>query len=165
MTITRIDHRRVLFQEIENHLLHDITPSNFLNSIRKRGDSKAHPFIMLYRLIETKQSPQHHPEGSVWNHTLLVTNEAAKVKNKNKDPKVFMWAALLHDIGKPPTTRTRKGKITSYDHDKVGADLAKEFVSEFTDDKDLIKRFGLLSDTICIFFMLTRTCPLQTSRV
>ena len=99
---------------------------------------------MLYRLIETKQPPQYHPEGSVWNHTLLVTNEAAKVKDKSKDPKVFMWAALLHDIGKPPTTRTRKGKITSYDHDKVGAELANEFLSEFTDDKDFIKKVSAL---------------------
>lgn len=144
MTVARIDHRRVLFQEIEHHLLHDITPSDFLNSIIERGDFKAHPFIMLYRLIETKQPPQHHPEGSVWNHTLLVTNEAAKVKDKSKDPKVFMWAALLHDIGKPPTTKTRKGKITSYDHDKVGAELANEFLSEFTNDKDFIKKVSAL---------------------
>jgi len=73
-----------------------------------------------------------------------VTNEASKVKDKSKDPKVFMWAALLHDIGKPLTTRTRKGKITSYDHDKVVAELANEFLSEFTDDKDFIEKVSAL---------------------
>ncbi len=71
----------------------------------------------------TGQSPQHHPEGSVWNHTLLVVDEAAKIKEQSADPRTFMWAALLHDLGKPSTTMRRKSKITSYDHDKVGAQL------------------------------------------
>ncbi len=38
-----------------------------------------------------------------------------------------MWGALLHDLGKAPTTKIRKGKITSYDHDKVGAELVRNF--------------------------------------
>jgi putative nucleotidyltransferase with HDIG domain len=40
-----------------------------------------------------------------------------------------MWAALLHDIGKPATTKIRKGRITAYDHDKVGAELTRDFLS------------------------------------
>ena len=58
----------------------------------------------------------------------------AIVKVKSKNPTVFMWAALLHDIGKPSTTKVRKNKITSYDHDKIGAKLSKEFLSAFTAD-------------------------------
>jgi hypothetical protein len=42
-----------------------------------------------------------------------------------------MWSALLHDIGKPSTTRNRKGKITSYDHDKAGEELCFEFLQYF----------------------------------
>lgn len=84
---------------------------------------------MLARLMETPQSPKYHPEGSVWNHTLLVLDEAAKVKSKSSRPQWFMWAALLHDIGKPDTTRTRKGKITSYGHELRGAVLARQFFS------------------------------------
>lgn len=65
---------------------------------------------MLHRLKGTEQSLLHHPEGDVWNHTLLVVDEAANVKNKSTDAAVFMWAALLHDIGKPDTT-TKPGKV------------------------------------------------------
>jgi putative nucleotidyltransferase with HDIG domain len=89
---------------------------------------------MLHELKGTKQSPQHHPEGDVWRHTLLVVDAAAKEKGQSKNALAFMWAALLHDMGKPSTTRVRKGKITSYDHDKVGAELSRKFLSEFTDD-------------------------------
>jgi hypothetical protein len=55
-----------------------------------------------------------------------------------------MWSALLHDIGKPDTTRIRKGKITSYDHDKVGERLCIDFLEYFTRDKEFIKEVSAL---------------------
>ena len=94
---------------------------------------------MLYKLKETEQSPIHHPEGNVWNHTMLVLDWAAKLKNKSQNEKVFMWAALLHDIGKAETTKNKKGKITAYNHETVGADLCVKFLQEFTTDKNFIK--------------------------
>lgn len=90
---------------------------------------------MLRKLEPTPQSPVHHPEGNVWNHTLLVVDEAARRREESGDPRAFMWAALLHDIGKPPTTRIHKERITAYDHDKVGARMTQEFLSALTDDR------------------------------
>ena len=55
-----------------------------------------------------------------------------------------MWAALLHDIGKPDTTKVRKGRITSYDHDELGAKISKEFLEEYTNDEDFIKKVCLM---------------------
>lgn len=87
---------------------------------------------MLFALANIRQSPRHHPEGNVWNHTLMVLDEAASRKEKAvAGSRVFMWAALLHDIGKAETTKIRKGKITAYDHDKVGASMARDFLQEF----------------------------------
>ncbi|WRR95120.1 HDIG domain-containing protein [Sinanaerobacter sp. ZZT-01] len=88
----------------------------------------------------TKQSPLYHPEGSVWNHTMLVIDEAAKRKKQSRNPSVFMWAALLHDIGKPSTTKIKKGKIISYKHDIAGAELAYNFLSAFTKDTHFINQ-------------------------
>lgn len=127
-----------LYISIEEHLLHDFRPSDYLKKICSTSSFQQYPFDMLYKLNTTKQSPKYHGEGSVWNHTLLVVDEAAKIKMKSKNPKVLMWAALLHDIGKPSTTKKRKGRITSYDHDKVGSELSKEFLSCFTQDKNFI---------------------------
>ncbi len=123
-----------LYTEINSHILNDEKPSIYLNEIYNIPIFSQYPFDMLYKLKTTEQSPKHHPEGNVWNHTLLVVDEAAKVKSKSKKHDVFMWAALLHDIGKPSTTKNKKGKITSYNHDKVGSKLAKNFLNEFTDD-------------------------------
>lgn len=128
-----------LFDEMNTHLLEDGQPSEYFNGISELPLLTEHPFSMLDRLKQTKQSPQHHPEGNVWNHTMLVVDEAARVKEKSKNPRVFMWAALLHDIGKPEATRNRKGKITSYNHDKIGANLVQEFLVEYTDDSYFIE--------------------------
>ena len=99
---------------------------------------------MLQKLKSTEQSSVHHPEGNVWNHTLLVVDQAAKRKNESKDAAIFMWAALLHDIGKPSATKIRKGKITAYDHDTVGAKLSRDFLSEFTEESDFIEKVASL---------------------
>lgn len=134
------DNKLLLLNEINNHILLEEQPSIFLNSILNTKIFKEHPFLMLYRLKDTEQSPIHHPEGNVWNHTMLVVDCAAKQKNKSKDKKVFMWAALLHDIGKAETTKNKKGKITAYNHESVGADLCVKFLQEFTTNDKFIKK-------------------------
>ena len=130
----------IVFQQMETQLLQSEHPSTYFNSLLGQPWFQEEPFKNLYQLSKTEQSPIHHPEGDVWTHTMLVVNEAAKNRDKSSNPRVFMWAALLHDIGKGKTTKYRKGHITSYDHDKVGEDLTKEFLSQFTKDQEFIKQ-------------------------
>lgn len=135
---------RLLFLELDRHLLQDNKPSQFLESLTDCPDMKEHPFSMLLKLRQTEQNPVYHPEGSVWNHTLLVVDRAAEIRGSSREPRAFMWAALLHDIGKPDTTRLRKGKLTSYDHDRIGAKLSSDFLSAFTEDREFIERVSNL---------------------
>ena len=128
------------FKEIDMHLLKDDQPSFYFIELFSTSINNQYPFNMLNDLKKTDQSPKHHPEGSVWNHTMLVLDEAAKVKEQSTDTRVFMWAALLHDIGKPGTTKIRKGRITAYDHDLLGAELAGRFLHEFTDDQAFVTK-------------------------
>lgn len=130
---------RNLYGEITMHLLHDEMPSQYFNTIDKEPFFQRYPFDMLEKLKDTKQSPIHHPEGNVWNHTILVIDKATQVKHKSKHPAAFMWAALLHDIGKPSTTKQRGDKVTAYDHDKVGSKLVRKFLKELTDDHGFIQ--------------------------
>ncbi len=133
-----------IFHEIETHLLEDNQPSGYLNSVSRTPVFEQYPLVMINNLKNAEQSPKHHPEGNVWNHTMLVVDEAAKVKEISGDSKVFMWAALLHDIGKPDTTKIRNGRITSYDHDKVGADLTRKFLAEYVKDNVFIEKVAEL---------------------
>ncbi len=132
------------FNTITEHLMLNEKPSDYLNWLSNLESFKQWPFSMLGRLKDTEQSKIHHPEGNVWNHTMLVLDEAAAVRENSSDPKAFMWAALLHDIGKPDTTRIKGEKITAYNHDSVGADLAKEFLEAVTSEQDFIVKVCML---------------------
>lgn len=129
-----------VYEEFDKHLMEDDVPSKYFDAMLKQGlFYKVYPFTMLGELTKTPQQVQHHPEGDVWKHTMLVVDMAAKHRIESNSPRIFMWSALLHDLGKPNTTKTQKGKITSYDHDKLGAKLAVEFLTPLTEDKELIK--------------------------
>lgn len=127
-----------IFNEFHTHLMGDEKPSEYFRTMEESGRFDRFPLTLLADLKRTGQNPVHHPEGNVWNHTLLVVDNAARVRAQSEDPAVFMWSALLHDIGKPPTTRMRKGKLTAYDHDKVGERLSREFLMEYTRDEEFI---------------------------
>jgi putative nucleotidyltransferase with HDIG domain len=117
------------FERFNEHLLNDDKPSEYFETLVSDGTFPGgEPFEMLTALMDVPQSPVHHPEGHVWNHTMQVVDIAAEKKHESSDPRAFMWAALLHDLGKKPTTRWRRGKITAYDHDKKGAELARQFL-------------------------------------
>ncbi len=123
------------FEKFDEHLLNDDKPSAYFNTLVGDGSFPGGaPFEMLSALFDVPQSPQHHPEGNVWNHTMQVVDIAAQKKQDSRDPRIFMWAALLHDLGKKPTTRWRRGKITAYDHDKKGAELARRFLLDCGQD-------------------------------
>ncbi|GLB31426.1 phosphohydrolase [Lacrimispora amygdalina] len=132
------------FNQIDFHLLHDDCPCEYLEQISLEPWFSDYPFSMLLKLKDTPQSQRYHPEGSVWNHTMMVVNEAAKRKKESKSERTLMWAALLHDIGKPGTTKIKKEKITSYDHDFKGEQLTEDFLSCFTSDVSWIKSVAKL---------------------
>ena len=69
---------------------------------------------------------------------------ASEYKKYSNDEKVFMWAALLHDIGKLTTTRVRKNRITSYNHDTEGKDIAMNILNELTDDEEFKQKVSKL---------------------
>jgi poly(A) polymerase len=68
-----------------------------------------------------EQPPEFHPEGDVFVHTLLLLD-----KLPHPCPSTLAWAALLHDVGKPPTFRRAPDRIRFDEHAKVGTKMAEE---------------------------------------
>lgn len=60
-----------------------------------------------------------HHQDDVFTHSLKSLKHC-----QNPDP-IIRLAALLHDIGKPVVARKRKGEITFYNHEVVGASIAR----------------------------------------
>lgn len=128
-----------IFDELLKLLLLSDKPSIGFEYLREMRVIKKY-FPQLYAMIGCPQSRIHHPEGDVWQHTMLVIDEAAKLRGKSKAPDVFMLAALLHDIGKPITTRKENGRITSRGHAEAGEQLAMEVLSLLTNDKKILSK-------------------------
>jgi poly(A) polymerase len=66
------------------------------------------------------QPPEYHPEGDVLTHTLDVLRELEHPGTE------LAFAALLHDVGKPPTFTQGDDRIRFPRHAKLGATLADE---------------------------------------
>lgn len=134
-----LNEARDLFCKIDRHITCDIKPSLFLSTfMENRIFTECCPFTMISCLEKVEQNIKFHPEGNVFNHTLMVLDEAASRKSDSKNERVLMWSALLHDIGKAPATKIRNGRITSYNHEKIGSVMAVEFLKVFTDDMEFI---------------------------
>jgi poly(A) polymerase len=67
------------------------------------------------------QPPQYHPEGDVWQHTLLLLENLRQPCTRSQ-----AWGALLHDVGKPPTFRIAPDRIRFDGHVEVGVKMAEE---------------------------------------
>lgn len=127
------------FSSFDYHLLNDEIPSIYFRKILNLLNEK-YPYNILGKLMSIEQNPIYHPEGNVWEHTMQVVDNAAKLSSHSTNKKVFMWSSLLHDIGKGITTKIRNGKITAYNHEIKGAELAKDFLSFLTDNSTFIDK-------------------------
>lgn len=136
--------KRDLFSKIDKILLQSSKPSQEIKKLIKDGYFDTEPFNLIKNLVKIEQNPKYHPEGNVLNHILLVTDNASNLKEKSRDKRAFMWGAFLHDIGKLTTTKIRKNRITSYNHDTEGEKIALDFLDKLTDDEDFKKRVSKL---------------------
>ena len=77
------------------------------------------------RLLATPQDPIVHAEGDVWTHTCMVIdallNEPEYATLNDAERGVVFYAALLHDIAKPETTKQVGDKVTAPGHSAKGA--------------------------------------------
>jgi poly(A) polymerase len=66
-----------------------------------------------------EQSPDYHPEGDVFIHTLGLLRQL-----EPRHSEALALAALLHDVAKPRCAVRQDGRITFYGHCEMGADMA-----------------------------------------
>ena len=128
--------RERVMGELEKALLKSDKPSVFFEELDKM-DQLSIWFPELEALKGVPQDAIHHPEGDVWTHTMLVLDEAAKLRSQASDPKGFMLAALFHDLGKITKTEEINGRIHAYGHEKDGAQFATQALSRISNDKHL----------------------------
>lgn len=136
MNVTSLTSERV-FEELKKALLKAEKPSMFfrmLGDIDKLDDW----FPEVKALMGVMQEAKHHAEGDVFEHTMAVLDQAAKLRARAKQPLEFMLSALVHDFGKAVTTEKIDGVIHAYRHETEGIELVRAFLHRLTNEKKLI---------------------------
>jgi len=80
----------------------------------------------LAAMVNCEQSPDFHPEGSVFNHVRKMLDLLPAESGV-----ALPWAVLLHDVAKPLTASRdpMTGAVHFYGHEKIGAKMAEEILA------------------------------------
>lgn len=128
-----------IYEEVNKAMMKSDKPSIAFNYMYEMGIVDK-LFPELGALKGCEQSPLSHPEGDVWNHTMMVVDHATTLKNKSSNSVAYMYTALCHDMGKPQSRMvTEDGKITFYNHEFLGVSIAETFMRRLTKDKKNIQ--------------------------
>lgn len=130
--------RERVFLEVQKALLKAERPSVFFETLRQMEQLEDW-FPEVKALIGVGQSPRHHAEGDVWNHTMMVLDEAARLRAQVANPLGFMLSALTHDFGKAVCSEEVDGVIHAYGHEKEGLPLVKQFLKRITCETRLLE--------------------------
>ncbi|MEM8888852.1 MAG: HD domain-containing protein [Bacteroidota bacterium] len=90
------------------------------------------PTTCINQMKRTMQNPSYHAEGDVYTHTLMVLENVLKLDESwgltEKEREILYWTALLHDIGKPKTTKWENGRYHSHGHEAAGVPVARNIL-------------------------------------
>jgi poly(A) polymerase len=119
--------RLVSAERIRDELLKLFAPPHAARGLTLLHESGLMPHVLpeLVLTLTCEQSPDYHPEGTVFNHIRLMLDHLPDPLPNESLP----WAAILHDIAKPQTvSHGDDGVIHFYGHEKVGAEIAEQLL-------------------------------------
>jgi poly(A) polymerase len=131
-------------ERIREELLKLLAPPHAARGLELLVDSGLlhHALPEFVPCLTSEQSPEFHPEGTVYQHVLLMLEKL----QPDADP-LLAWAALLHDIGKPATFSREAGTglIHNYGHERVGAEITEQLLTRLRFPS---KQIDLLAHTV-----------------
>lgn len=91
------------------------------------------------RLKDVPQSPDYHPEGDVFQHTMLLLGHLDSAATET-----LAYGCLLHDVAKPICLRRDAHRITFYGHTERGAAMAEEILKRLKRSRAVWERVAYL---------------------
>jgi poly(A) polymerase len=86
----------------------------------------------------TAQTPDFHPEGDVFTHTMLLLSH---LENPSE---TLAYGCLLHDVAKPICFRQQGQRITFYGHTERGAEMAEDILKRLKRGRAVWERVAYL---------------------
>lgn len=85
-----------------------------------------------------EQTPDFHPEGDVWAHTLTLLGHL------RQPTETLAYGCLLHDIAKPVCISRDASRITFYGHSEKGSDMAVDILKRLKRSRAAWERIAYL---------------------
>jgi putative nucleotidyltransferase with HDIG domain len=86
----------------------------------------------------TPQTPDYHPEGDVFVHTMLL------LTHLNAPSETLAYGCLLHDVAKPVCIRHDGDRITFHGHTETGAEMAEQILQRLKRPRAVWERVSYL---------------------
>ena len=128
-------------ERIRDELIKLFSPPHAGRGLVLLRDSRLLPGILpeLIATILCQQSPDYHPEGTVFEHIRLMLEKMPPGASPS-----LPWVVILHDIAKPATAERDNvtGAIHFYGHEKVGAAMAERILQRLRFPKKQIEEIA-----------------------
>jgi poly(A) polymerase len=85
-----------------------------------------------------EQSPDYHPEGDVFTHTLLMLGHL------DSPSETLAYGCLFHDVAKPLCIRREGERLTFYGHTEKGAEMAEQALKRLKRSRTTWERVSYL---------------------
>lgn len=107
-------------------------PSKFFDVLHSFGALEI-LFPEIHALIDQTQPVKWHQEGCAYVHTMMVIDEAAKLKSDQ----IAMFSALVHDFGKGVTPKEMLPK--HHGHEAAGVPIVDKFCKRLKISNEIIR--------------------------
>ena len=95
------------------------------------------PEVLELRGVSQQPQPRSVSTKDVYTHVLRVVERSS--------PRLAArWSALLHDIAKPRTKTVEDNKVHFFQHEDIGAHMARDILKRLHFDRDFIESISLL---------------------
>ena len=119
------DLAKISVERIENEfsrtLVESLRPGDALRELVDLGLME-HIIPEVLPMIGQEQPPEFHPEGDVFEHTVLMLN---LMQNPTRP---LAYTVLLHDVGKPSTAFMGEDRLRFHGHETKSAEMAEEIL-------------------------------------
>jgi poly(A) polymerase len=131
----------IAWERIGDEIIRILTEGDARRGFALLDESGLLPHVLpeVEALKGVEQSPDFHPEGDVFTHTLLLLAQLVPPASET-----LALGALLHDIAKPDCAERRGDRVTFYGHPEVGAKRAVEICQRLRRSRPVWERVEYL---------------------
>jgi len=132
--------RGIAWERIGDEIVRILTDGNARRGFELLDESGLLAVVLpeIAAMKHVEQSPDFHPEGDVFEHTLRL------LANLDGASETLALGALLHDVAKGECAARRGGRITFYGHCEIGEQRAIEICKRLRRSREVWERVGYL---------------------